>query len=145
MTRRSVALGVCPAVIVALTVLWGCGTGGKAPAQGRAYPSALRQASVADIQAFRDGTDVRFTNTSPRTFGPSTLWANARFAHEIKGLAPGEAFEIDLRRLRDQYGEKYRGGGFFASEPPQPLVLLQIETDGTEGREMVGLVVVKGE
>lgn len=122
----------------------GCRGGASATAVGVAYPEGSRSREVLDIQAFRDGVTLTLTNTTARAFGPSTLWANMRFGLDIDGLAVGETLEVDLRDFRDQYGARFRGGGFFAAEKPQRLVLLEIETKG-EGAALLSMTVVRGE
>lgn len=131
-----------PAFLLALALLAGCGTGTKAVPYARPFPG-LAQADVADIHVFRRGTKVELTNTTPRAFGPSTLWLNMRFSRPITALAPGQKLRLGLRDFRDEYSDAFRAGGFFADEPPARLVLAQLETTDPDGNpELVGLIVV---
>lgn len=111
----------------------------------RAYP-AVRQSQTLNIQVFRSVKHLELTNTTARSFGPSTLWLNARFSRPIDGLAVGQTLRLPLEEFRDEYSDVFRGGGFFSTEAPERLVLAQIESLTADGKQdMVGLVVVKGE
>ena len=77
-------------------------------------------------------------------FGPYMTIPGKDNGFDIEGLAVGETLELDLREFKDQFGSAFRAGGFFASERPQRLVLLQIETKG-EGAGLMTMTVVKGE
>ena len=102
--------------------------------EARSYPAAAARAGSVDIQAFRDGTTLRMTNTTARGFGPSTVWVNRRFSLPIDGLMPGAGLELDLRRFIDEYGSAFRAGGFFATQRPEPVVLVELEdADGLVG------------
>jgi hypothetical protein len=81
------------------------------------------------------------TNPTPRDFGPATVWINQRFSRDIPSFAPGETVKLDLRSFVDQYGEAFRAGGFFATKEPDPVVLVQVEPEGSE--ELIGLIVVQ--
>lgn len=142
-SRTCMTVAACGVAALALC-LGGCRGAAKVTGDGVAYPEGTKVREVLDIQAFRDGTTLTLTNTTPRAFGAATLWANMRFGRDIDGLAVGETLELDLREFKDQFGSKFRAGGFFASERPQRLVLLQIETKG-EGAGLMSMTVVRGE
>ncbi len=89
------------------------------------------------MQVFRDGPILTMTNTSPATLGPGLLWINAAYSIEIDPIPSGERVTIDLRECLNEFGQPFRGGGFFATERPDDVVLAEIETD--EG--MLGLKV----
>jgi len=128
----AVILGVCS----------GCGGGNNKVRYARPYPE-LSQGEVHDIHVFRRGTKLELTNTTPRAFGPSTLWLNARFSRPISHFNPGEKLKFKLKDFRDEYSDGFRAGGFFADEPAARLVLAQIETPAADGTtELVGLIVV---
>jgi len=101
---------------------------------------------VLNVQAIRRVNEITITNTSTIDFGPTLLWANARFSNELPRLQPGETVTLDLFDFRDQYGTPFRAGGFFAAERPDALVMMQIEgepkPDGAPVR--YGLIVVDG-
>ncbi|MGQ0629297.1 MAG: hypothetical protein ACT4PL_14495 [Phycisphaerales bacterium] len=105
---------------------------------GAMYPE-VQQSEVLDIQVFRDETEVRFTNTTARSFGPSRLWLNQWFSRPIDGLEVGQSMTLDLRSFEDRYGDGFRAGGFFATELPDKVVLAQLENDG----RLLGMIVVE--
>lgn len=105
----------------------------------RAYPRHLEQQRVSDVQVFRDGPKATLVNASPVTYRDVSFWVNQRFVIEVPVLAAGEQITVDLRDARDEFGQIFRGGGFFAGEDPDPLVLGQLET--SEG-ELIGLIVI---
>lgn len=55
----------------------------------------------------------------------------------------GDTVTLALTDTADEFGDSFRAGGFFASEPPQRLVLVQVEQQGDDGKpHMLGLIVV---
>ncbi len=132
-----------PLLLAAAALVWlaGCSSGPTQIRQGPVYKSDLTRAPTANIQVFRRSTTIELTNTTAQAFGPSTIWLNGRFGRAIDGLAVGQSLELRLAEFRDQFDEAFRGGGFFATEKPDRLVLAELETDG----KLVGLVVVGGE
>jgi len=114
-------------------------------AYARTFPPALKQSETLNIQVFRRETRIELTNTSARTFSDFTLWLNRRFSRPIKSFAVGQTLDLPLSEFRDEYSEKFRGGGFFAAEAPERLVQAQIETKDAEGKVvLLGLVVGSG-
>lgn len=112
-------------------------------AYDRPYPRELPQSRVVDVQVLRGPeTTISMTNTTAETFGPSTLWLNGRFSRPITGFAPGQTLELNLYNFRDEHGEKFRGGGFFATKPPEKIVHAQLETLENGESTLVGLIVV---
>lgn len=115
-------------------------------AEGRVYPKETGRGATLDIQVVRRVSRIELTNTTARPFGPSTLWLNGRFSREIHGLDVGEHVAFSLREFRDEFGDEFRGGGFFASELSERLVLAEIETKQPDGTPVIlGLVVVGGQ
>lgn len=102
------------------------------------YPANKRQSRVLDIQAYRDGTHIRFTNSTATAIPACTMWVNSWFSKQIPGVGIGETVSYDLYEFLDQYGDSFRAGGFFASDRPAKVVLLQLEMNN----EIVGLIVV---
>lgn len=96
-----------------------------------------KQASLP-IHVQRSVTKIKLTNTSARAFGPSTIWLNSRYSREIEEFAVGQSLTLPLGEFTDEFGQHFRGGGFFATENPDPMVMAEIEADG----EMIGLIVV---
>ncbi len=106
----------------------------------RAYPDGAVQSRVVDAQAYRDGTDLVVTNTTAERWAAGTVWLNGQFSRKIDGLDLGEAVRLPLGEFRNEHGEAFRAGGFFSTERPDTVVLVQLE----QGEELVGVVVVQG-
>ncbi|HBS29560.1 MAG TPA: hypothetical protein DEB06_08950 [Phycisphaerales bacterium] len=107
---------------------------------GRPFPTTLAQAGVSDVQVQRAGTTIRLTNTSARTLGPGVMWINGQFAREIDAIPIGASASFALADFRNEFGERFRAGGFFATEPPDRVVRAQVEQNGS----LTGLIVVGG-
>jgi hypothetical protein len=107
------------------------------------YPSGAPQGPTLDVQVVRHATTLELTNTTARTFGPSTIWLNRWHAAQIPGLKPGENLRIPLGTFLDRYGEPFHGGGFWATQRPDRLGVAEIQTAGADGHDvMLGLIVV---
>lgn len=132
------------ASLVALTLvlapLSGCSfhTGSTIGA-GEAMPLGLKQTEVLDIQVYRNVTHLELTNTTARSFAAGTLWVNQRWSHPIDALKPGDSVRLDLDEFKDEFGEPFRAGGFFATRDPDRVVLAQLESEGT----LYGLIVTE--
>lgn len=138
------SLILCACGVLLAGALAGCSSGPRAVDYARAYP-ALKQGETLDIQVFRRAKRIELTNTTARAFGPSTLWLNAWYSRPLGGLGVGQTLDLPLKEFRDENSEPFRGGGFFAAEAPDRLVLAQLETTGPDGKPlMLGLVVVSG-
>ena len=119
--------------LIVLGSLGACASDGGPPATGRPFPTALTQHETLDVQVFLEPTTVRFTNTTARRFGPSTVWLNQRFEHPVLSIEPGETVVLRLSEFRDQWGDAFRGSGFFATDVPEKLFLTEIETTDENG------------
>jgi len=140
------------ASVLAALALSACHAGNTAIVEGRAYPAELRTGPTLDIQVVREGTAIRFTNTTARALGPFTLWLNARFYEHVDGLDVGQTRELSLKTFKDKWGDTFRAGGFFATERSERLAKAEVELDppapgSGDGspRELLGLIVVRGE
>lgn len=92
----------------------------------------------------RDGTHIRLSNTTATPFGRSRLWLNRRFSMAIESWAIGQTLDLPLSDFRDEFGERFRAGGFFAAEAPDTIVQAQIQTplEPTSDAALLGLIVV---
>lgn len=138
------ATRVLAAALAAATLLGACRSGPSKVDYARSFPPLAQQGNV-NVQVVRKVTKIELTNTTARDFGPSTLWINSRFARPVESFKVGETLTLDLREFRDEHHDAFRAGGFFAAEPPDKIALVQIETQGAEGKpELIGFVVVGG-
>lgn len=98
---------------------------------------------MLDIQVFRHETRIEFTNTTARSIPAGTMWLNRRFSRPMSAIAVGQTFDLALDEFQDEFGEHFRGGGFFATREPEKMVQAQIETIGPDGKAvLLGLIVV---
>jgi len=121
----------------------GC-TGPAKSADGRTYPEQLERRPIADIHVLRDVNRITLTNTTGESFESPTLWINAWYKLDLEGFDPGETLTLDLGDFRDQYGDRFSGGGFFSARRPDRLVLAELETGPADDRVLRGLVVIDG-
>ena len=146
--RRHVPFTIpCVALVLAgaAAALPGCsvlgGARAEAPEPGPGYPVAAERGEQADVQVFRDNTRLRLTNTTTADFGPGTLWINQQFSRPLDGFAPGQSLDLDLFSFVDEFSERFRGGGFFATRDPEKVVLVEFQPEGED--TLVGFVVVR--
>ena len=121
----------------------GCASRGELDS-GPAYPEASRRVETLDVHAFREGTSLRLTNTTGRSFGPGMLWLNGRYGYAIDGLAVGQTLRVPLTRFVNEQGRRFGAGGFFAAEPPELLALVEMTVDRGESEQPTkyGLIAV---
>jgi len=119
--------------------------GGPVGPYDRPYPATIQPAEQLDVQVARDGPVITLTNTTARSFGPSTLWINRRYSRPVGGLDIGQTVTLPLKQFRDEYGDPFRGGGFFATEQPDRVVMAELETVAESQTVIYGLVVVGGQ
>lgn len=124
--------------LVALAMLSGCAATTPVDRAARRYPTGADRGLTLPIQVVVDSRRVEFTNSTGTVFGPSVLWLNQWYSVEINGLAIGETISIPISRFIDEHGQQMRGGGFFASESPERVVLAELRTsDGLHGMPVV--------
>lgn len=128
-------LTVC---VFAAAVLGLSACGGGPTDYAREFPLEKPRGDQLGIQVIRSETHITLTNTTARTFGPSTLWVNRWYSRPIDGLAVGETLRLGLSSFRDNATETFRAGGFWATQQPMRLVSADLETEG----ELFGLVVI---
>lgn len=139
MKRPTGTVAACAGAVFGLLFAGGCYTKREVGA-GRGFPTELTQTSVRDIQVQRHGTHIALTNTSALVLGPGTMWLNEQFAREIEAIEVGRSASFHLSEFTNEFGERFRAGGFFATERPDRLVHAQVEQGGT----LVGLIVIGG-
>lgn len=102
-----------------------------------AYSGAPDEYDLLDIQVMRRGTKLEMTNTTTVSFGPSRVWANREYSEEISGFEVGKTVHLRLGDFRNQFGQRFKEGGFFATELPDALVCVEIESEGVMHRTKV--------
>lgn len=124
-------------LLLLLAGLAGC-SGPREIVEGTPYPTALKHSGAVDIQVFRKKTQIELTNTTAKSYGASTLWLNRRFSLPIEGFAVGQTLRFELKQFTDEFGDTFRGGGFFATRRPDRLGVAELQV----GDQMIGLIVV---
>lgn len=135
------------AALMTLSALGGChSASSRVDANGPVYPQSLadqrdpgarpdpltgRAPHILDIQVQREGTSIRLTNTTARALGPGKLWINRWFARDLDGLDVAQSLTLPLDGFKDRYGESFRAGGFFATDKPDQISVVEYETDGS--------------
>lgn len=115
----------------------------------RPYPKELPAGQTVDVQVFRRSKTLDFTNTTATPIGPGTIWLNRRFSRPLtQPIGVGQSVALPLREFRDEFGDPFREGGFWASDIPDALVLCQVEQPIAGGGEeakpvIIGLVTVQ--
>ncbi|MDY7107403.1 MAG: hypothetical protein SYC29_02085 [Planctomycetota bacterium] len=133
-------------IIAALTLFPGAGCARQThnPALAtRPYPAHLHRAESIDIQVFREGTMLEVVNTTPRSYHDFDLWVNQRFVRHVESLPAGETVRLSLRGFYDELGEPFRAGGFFRTEKPMPVRLVEMQF--SEEQPMIGLITIRAE
>ncbi len=110
--------------------------------EGDPYPTQFETLAPSNIQLYRSGRSITLTNTTAQNFGPSTLWLNRWFRRDIQGLGVGETLTLSLAGFTDEYGDAFKGGGFFATTAPERIVHAELEIETQSQRVMLPLVVV---
>ncbi|MFO0859331.1 MAG: hypothetical protein U0570_02155 [Phycisphaerales bacterium] len=137
-------IALCGLAASTLLLLGGC-TSIPPVDYARPYPKELPAGQTVDVQVFRKAKTLEFTNTTASPLGPGTIWLNRRFGMPIKTpIGVGQSVAIPLTNFRDEFGDPFREGGFWASDLPDALVLCQVEQAG-EGEKpvIIGLVTVQ--
>ena len=143
--RTAVALVVAGTLCAACSRVPTALVGGPVGPYDRPYPATIEPAGQLDVQVARDGPVITLTNTTARSFGPSTLWINRRYSRPVPGFGVGQTLTLPLEQFRDEYGDPFRGGGFFATEQPDRIVMAELETVSDAQTVIYGLVVVGGQ
>lgn len=107
------------------------------------YPDELHAPNAIDIQVFRDGTTIELVNATPRSYEDFNLWINQRYVRAVDELPAGGRLRLSLWDFYDERGEIMNAGGFFRSYEPDPVRLVQIQTDDTS--PLLGLIAIRDE
>jgi len=140
---RPILILMCAAMFV-LAAAAGCVRQTHDPARAtRPYPAHLHRSESVDIQVFREGQQLELVNATARSYADFDLWVNQRFVRHVKALPAGGRVSLSLKSFYDELGEPFRAGGFFRTEAPMPVRLVEIQAGAEE--PMVGLITIRAE
>ncbi len=108
---------------------------------GEPYPRHRHSTETADVQVFRDGTELELVNATPHTFNDFNLWINQRYVRHIDSLPAGARQRYSLWDFYDERGEIMNAGGFWRIYEPDPVRLVQMELDAQS--PLIGLIAVR--
>ena len=127
-----------------LLTLLGCHTKVFYPEHAtRPYPFDLHTTDTVDIQVFRDGVNIQVVNATARSYNDFDLWVNQRYVRHIEALPVGQSLTLSLWDFYDERGERPIAGGFWRTQEPTRVRLVEIQTD-PQG-PMIGLIAIRGE
>jgi hypothetical protein len=110
----------------------------------RPYPDNLHTTKgVADMQVFRDDTDIQIVNTTATSYQHVDLWVNQRYVAHVESLPAGQTVTLSLWDFKDEYGNLFYAGGFFRTYPATPVRLVEIQT--APEQPLIGLVTIRRE
>ncbi len=131
-------------ILCAMFVAAGCGRTMYDPGRAtRAYPFDKHEASSIDIQVFRKGPTLEIVNSTPVSYRDVDIWINQRFTRHLDVLYAGATVQLSLWDFWDLRGDRFSAGGFWRTEEPTPLRLIELQLNDDD--PLIGLVAVYDE
>ena len=106
-----------------------------------AYPADLHRAQSVDIQVFREGSDIELVNATADSYFDFELWVNQRYTRHVDALPAGETIRLSLWDFFDELGENFSAGGFWRTEEPTAVRLVEIQLGSDQ--PMIGLITIQ--
>ncbi len=106
----------------------------------RPYPFDKHEASSIDIQVFREGPTVEIVNSTPVAYRDVDIWINQRFTRHLDVLHAGATVQLSLWDFWDLRGDRFSAGGFWRTEEPTPLRLIQLQVNDDD--PLIGLIAI---
>ncbi|HWB20071.1 MAG TPA: hypothetical protein VG711_07220 [Phycisphaerales bacterium] len=136
--------GMMGALAAAAAVIGGCNTLQDDPALAtRPYPTELHTTNTADIQVFRNGTEIAIVNSTATSYRNVDVWVNQQYVRHVDAIPAGKTVELSLWDFHDDYGATPSAGGFFRTYEPTPVRLVELQLG--EDQPMLGLVAIPAE
>jgi hypothetical protein len=108
------------------------------------YPEALHTSgNVADMQVFRDLTEIEIVNTTAHSYSNVDVWVNQRYVAHVNAIPAGQTITISLWDFKDEYGNRFYAGGFFRTFTATPVRMVEIQTSAEA--PLIGLVTIRSE
>ena len=132
---------LCVPILCAMFVVAGCAQTMYDP--GRAtgpYPFDKHEATSIDIQVFRKGPTLEIVNSTPVSYRDVDIWINQRFTRHLDVLPAGATVQMSLWDFWDLRGDRFSAGGFWRTEEPTPLRLIELQLNDDD--PLIGLVAI---
>jgi hypothetical protein len=108
---------------------------GPAPLWSLKYPSAKEQfAGDLDMTVIQDRKSVKITNRTVKTYKDVQVWVNQRYVTRVDAIPAGKTTTVALKKLMNQYGEKYPTPGIFRPDRSFPALLVEVYEPDTNQR-----------
>ena len=128
-------------ILCALFVTGGCAQTMYDPALAtRPYPFDKHEATSIDIQVFRKGPTIEIVNSTPVSYRDVDIWLNQRFTRHLDVLEAGATVQLSLWDFWDLRGDRFSAGGFWRTEEPTPLRLVELQLNDDD--PLIGLVAI---
>ena len=105
-----------------------------------AYPRDLRSKEVLPIQVIRDEEYITIVNSTAVAYNNAIIWINQQYTQPLPPMPAGSMIRINLWDCYDAFGEKFNAGGFFRTDEPTLLVIVELQQ--AENQPLVGLLVI---
>lgn len=139
--KRSASIVAVVGLATLLVSLTGCARQRYDPALATPpYPAELHRAQSVDIQVFREGSDIELVNATATSYFDFDLWVNQRYTRHVEALPAGESIRLSLWDFYDELGENFSAGGFWRTEEPTAVRLVEIQLGPDE--PMIGLITI---
>jgi len=106
----------------------------------RAYPADRSAGETILAQATRNGDDLILVNATAQSYENIDVWVNRRYTLHVERFNAGATLVVPSTAFFDVWGETPIPGGFFRTQKPTRLLLVQLELDDTS--PLLGLVTV---
>ncbi len=128
-------------ILCAMFVAGGCARTMYDPARATGpYPFNKHDATSIDIQVFRKGPTLEIVNSTPVSYRDVDIWINQRFTRHLDVLYAGETVQLSLWDFWDLRGDRFSAGGFWRTEEPTPLRLIELQLNDDD--PLIGLVAI---
>ena len=132
---------LCLPILCVMFVAAGCVQTMYDPGRAtRAYPFDKHEPTSIDIQVFRKGPTLEIVNSTPVTYRDFDIWLNQRFMRHLDVLHAGETIQMSLWDFWDLRGDRFSAGGFWRTEEPTPLRLVELQLNDED--PLIGLVAI---
>ena len=100
-----------------------------------------RACSSSSPAVFREGSDIELVNATADSYFDFQLWVNQRYTRHVDALPAGETIRLSLWDFFDELGENFSAGGFWRTEEPTAVRLVEIQLGSDQ--PMIGLITIQ--